>query len=296
VNNVTKPTEEYDLRTIPINKIKLGKNSRLDIKHEELSGLMQSIKAEGLLQPIGLVKKGKYYDIVYGNRRFLAMSKLGRKNIPAIVLPETNQLRIDIKNLTENVQRRNITVNEVGRYIDLLMKNGMSKKEVAVRLGVGSQYIDVCLKTFQVVPKDIRDKVVPQMGSTKLKKGEVGMSAIKKIEAARKKHRLLGADRTKLYNMTKEPSFNANYVDKYAAKLKAKSKKTAAQIIKEINEETTLVSMRFTLSAVEYTKVYEKYVQSGPFSSVPAAFIAMLQGKVHIKTHTLKSEARNRKA
>lgn len=51
------------VKELPVNKIKLGRNSRLDIKNEELSGLMQSIESEGLLQPIGVVKRGRGYEV-----------------------------------------------------------------------------------------------------------------------------------------------------------------------------------------------------------------------------------------
>jgi len=65
----------YPVEEIPVKKIKLGSNSRLDIEKEELDGLMTSIQEVGLLQPIGVRPAGAKFEVTYGNRRFLACRK-----------------------------------------------------------------------------------------------------------------------------------------------------------------------------------------------------------------------------
>jgi ParB family chromosome partitioning protein len=102
---------------LKISEVVLKDNSRGQIG-DDLSELMSSIKTHGLLQPIGVIKskRGKKYEVVYGNRRYNAVKKLGIKTIQAVILKVNDADKL-ILNLVENIQRKDVPVSEQARYI-----------------------------------------------------------------------------------------------------------------------------------------------------------------------------------
>ncbi len=137
--------QKVEIKELPMNKIKIGRNSRMSVSKEDLSGLMQSINSTGLLEPIGVIKAktGDSYQIAYGNRRFMAFSKLGLHSIPAVIHEYKNENDVDVKNLAENVQRRNISLAEIGRYASILEGEGLGKKGISRQAWRASQLFRV---------------------------------------------------------------------------------------------------------------------------------------------------------
>lgn len=267
---------------IPISKIRLGKNSRLTVKTEELAGLMQSIKKEGLLQPIGVKKDKSGYQVAYGNRRFLAMSKLGKNHISAVILDKTlHQTDVDIANLAENVQRRNISPVEVGRYIQILKKDKMSYNEMSVRLGASKKYLKDCFSSFTDVPKEMRSKVAYNIPGKTTKKGELSLTTINKIRSAEKSYSLNHKLVKKLYQHALTEDFNLVQIPKYAAALLEDPKADLPNIVKK---QMTL-KVNFLLSEKEYYALFNKHVTKGPFRSMRQLIMAILKGQktVHIR-------------
>lgn len=74
----------------------------------EIEGLAATIADHGLLQPLGVVAAGRgQYRVVYGNRRRLAALKLGLERVPCVVLEE-DAPQLLVRQLTENLQRRDL--------------------------------------------------------------------------------------------------------------------------------------------------------------------------------------------
>src|SRR5580704_9140241 len=98
-----------EVREIPLNQLDVGTAQvRVDMK-SGIDDLAQSIQKQGLLQPIYVISKpdGRY-EILAGQRRFLACQKLGHKTIRAIVTDAEavdDDTRVSIS-LTENLVRR----------------------------------------------------------------------------------------------------------------------------------------------------------------------------------------------
>lgn len=262
---------------LPMNKIKLGRNSRLAVSKEDLSGLMQSINATGLLEPIGVVEgKGGGYEIAYGNRRFMAFSRLGLHSIPAIVHKRRDDKLIDVMNLAENVQRRNISLQEIGRYASILEGEGLGKKELAVRLGVSNSYLDACLAAFKEVPKGYRDDLEVQTTSQKRTPGKISIKSATSIVNAAKSFALGKADVNILYEAAKSDSrFSADSIPKYAAAIKRGNKDPIGTV-----KPVKVMQLRIMVDEDEYERLEKKYVLNGPFRSVTAALTAVLMGKV----------------
>jgi ParB/RepB/Spo0J family partition protein len=273
---------------VQLNKIKLARNSRLNVKKEELAGLMQSIKEIGLLQPIGVVKRpGGTFEVCYGNRRFMACSKLGFSHIPAVVHEEKKESDVDIKNLTENIQRRQINLTEAGRYIDLLNRQGLTNKEISIRLGVTSGYVGDCLRAFQEVPVELQSKLeVRAHGGSKLNApGTFSIKTANAITSARRRFRLDKQQTKDLFELAPEAKFVPENVSQYAMAIKegVKGKK-----VFDVVEPIRYVQANIGISQKEHDRLYEKYVAKGPFKGLGALLRAILEGKVHEKVRVAR--------
>lgn len=263
------------LEHVKIKDIRLGKNSRMNVTSEEIAGLMQSIKETGLLQPIGVFKDKKGYRIAYGNRRFMACSKLGMHTIPAIIHENKKESDYDLKNLAENVQRKNITLTEVGRYIEILKKDGLKTAEIAVRLGVNRNYIASAYNAYLQAPKKYRDDIIASTVKTKAEPGKITFATATKIQSARNKFNLSQQDLEKLYGAAKSSDeFFIENVDKYAAAIKDGAK----DFIKAVPKRRRY-KLNFWISVDELEEIKEKQVTNGQFKSVTAYMIAILRGE-----------------
>lgn len=280
---MAKAGEQVEITRVPIKKIKLSRNSRMDIAEEELYGLMQSIKEVGLLQPIGLIKKGPHFEIAYGNRRFLACSKLGLHAIPAIVRSPKREFDVDIQNLTENVQRRNLGLAEVGRYIQLLEKEGLTPRECAVRLGVPPTYVNACIDAFQKVPAKFRDDIEVRVTTAqKGKQQEVGKISVRQAQAivsAGKTYVLNKSETESLYNSAKKlgPKFKPEKVKDYVAAMRQ-----GKSVSEEANVTRTL-SLNFFISEEEYARLHKKHIENGHYKFMRPLIIDILSGKISEK-------------
>ncbi len=277
-------TGPVTIQEISLNKIKLSKNSRMSISKDE-PGLMESIKEIGLLQPIGLVKHGTGYEICYGNRRFLACSKLGHSKIPAIIQDEKKASDIDVKNLAENVQRRNISLAEVGRYVEILKKD-MSTKEMAVRLGVSASYIKNALGAYAEVPEKYREDLEVQHKSLGKRRipGKISIRVANAIINVAKTHRLNKSDKEKLFEAAKHSDgFMAENIQKYAQNIKSGHDDFVTRV-----KPLKTMHLNFVLNEDEYDQLKAKYVDGGPFRSVSALCVAILKGEKSVKFSSIK--------
>lgn len=274
--------EKTMIQVIKLNQIKLNKNSRMNIKPDELSGLMTSIKEVGLLQPIGVVKMGpKSYEICYGNRRYLACSKLGLNSIPAIIHEKQKEGDIDMKNLTENIQRRNISLAEAGRYMKMLQKQQeMTPAELAARLGVSKSFVEVCTTSFESVPKEFHDDLETSYGpGQKVKPGKISMNVATKIISA-KRSSDLSVEQTKvLFKAAKSDArFDSNNLRGYAEAIRLGSEDPIGAV-----EEFKHVMVNFRIPLKTFTKLYDENVTGGHYSSMRAFFVDVLNGKKQAK-------------
>jgi len=108
---------------------------RLEINPLRIDELAQSIQERGLLQPIILREKGERFEIVAGERRYLAVKQLGLAKIWATVRKMSDK-DVALDRATENVQRDDLTPVEEGAiYNDLMETHKLSVEEVGRRMG-----------------------------------------------------------------------------------------------------------------------------------------------------------------
>ena len=266
-----------DVQEISLNKIKLGKNSRLSIDEGDLTGLMQAIKEQGLLQPVGVIKKkAGGYELAYGNRRFLSCSKLGWTKIPCVVMEENGEYSRDLKNLTENVQRKNIGLIECGRFIKLLKAQNLTQDEIAVRIGVTKQYVVSCEAAFDDVPKEHRHDIEMTIGNARVSEGKVSLSVARKIMNEQKGKNLLASDVDRLFKAAKaKEGFSEASIPRYAKALAAGHKKDFLTRVKA----PVAIRLEFLLSYEEAEKLRLKFIENGPFRSLTQLMYAILKGE-----------------
>ena len=129
-------TSEELVKKLKINEIEPNKGQARKIFDDEaLEDLAASIKEYGVIQPIVVAKKDKYYEIIAGERRWRASKKAGLDEIPAIIRSDDEQTNVEIS-LIENIQREDLNPIEKARGIKFLMDEyNLTQQKVADKLG-----------------------------------------------------------------------------------------------------------------------------------------------------------------
>jgi|WetSurMetagenome_2_1015567.scaffolds.fasta_scaffold176168_1 ParB family transcriptional regulator, chromosome partitioning protein len=132
---------------------------RQDFDKDEIGNLAQSIKNQGLLQPILLRKKDSSYEIISGERRFRAMKLLGNDKVPCIVKPNISDHEMIEMALVENIQRENLNdIEQAYAYQRLMMDCGLSHEEISKKVGKSRSTITNFLRLLKL-PEEIQQKV-----------------------------------------------------------------------------------------------------------------------------------------
>lgn len=107
---------------------------RKDFNEEQLGELAESIKRYGVLQPLLVQKKGTFYEIIAGERRWRAAKIAGLKEIPVVLREYSKQESMEIA-LIENVQRADLNpIEEALAYQQLVKEFHLTQEEIAVRV------------------------------------------------------------------------------------------------------------------------------------------------------------------
>ena len=110
---------------------------RKDINPEQLRELAESIRAEGLLQPIVVRKAGEKFQLIAGERRWRAFQTLKLKSIPARILEASNASSATLT-LIENLQREGLNpIEEAYGYASLIRDFDLTQEQTAERVGKG---------------------------------------------------------------------------------------------------------------------------------------------------------------
>ena len=133
----TTSQSDGDLRQLPLEFLQRGKyQPRIDFDEAALQELADSIKAQGVMQPIVVRSIGAdRYEIVAGERRWRASQLAALDTIPAIVRDISDETAIAMA-LIENIQRENLNPLEEARALKRLQTEfDLSQQEVATAVG-----------------------------------------------------------------------------------------------------------------------------------------------------------------
>ena len=156
----TPATVNEELKEIDIDLIEpnnLQPRTRFD--DNQLEELAQSIKANGIVQPL-LVRKvgGLRYQIVAGERRWRAAQRAGLLRIPAVVREVPDEKMLELA-LIENIQRQELNaIEEAYAYKRLIETLGLTQETVAQRVGRDRTFVTNYLRLLRL-PEDIQKLV-----------------------------------------------------------------------------------------------------------------------------------------
>lgn len=143
--------------SLPISSIITNPDQpRKSFDETQLSELSDSIRQNGILQPILVRKKGDKYEIVAGERRYQASKLAGLKEIPAIVR-EIDDAEVFQLALIENLQRSDLTpIEEAKGYRQLLDTKGLTQDGLAKILSKSRSAIANTLRLMDL-PQEVQD-------------------------------------------------------------------------------------------------------------------------------------------
>lgn len=154
------PPPGGDLRRIPIAEIRANPyQPRKEFRPEDLKDLEASIRASGLLQPITVrAAKGGGYELIAGERRFRAVTRLGWTEVPAVV-KEVDDTTLLTLALIENLQRADLNaIEEAEGYQRLIDEFGLTQQQVAELVGKDRSTVAQTLRAL-TLPAAIRKMV-----------------------------------------------------------------------------------------------------------------------------------------
>ena len=135
--NQMETVEKISLKEIKVNPFQ----PRKIFDEAALNELAESIKEHGVLQPIIVRRKGKYFEIVVGERRFRGSKIAGLTEIPVVVRELTDQQMMEIA-ILENLQREDLTpIEEAEAYQNLMESLNLTQEQLAFRLGKSRPHI-----------------------------------------------------------------------------------------------------------------------------------------------------------
>lgn len=128
---------------------------RTRFNEDNLEELAQSIKANGIVQPIVVRRKGAKFQLVAGERRWRAAQRAGLKSIPAIVKEVSDEKLLELA-LIENIQRQELNaIEEAKAYKNLVEGVGLTQDMIAERVGKNRTVITTSLRLLKL-PENIQ--------------------------------------------------------------------------------------------------------------------------------------------
>jgi ParB family chromosome partitioning protein len=151
--SATEQSSDEELREVDIDLIQPSpQQPRTRFSDERLEELAQSIKNNGVIQPVLLRSRSTGFELIAGERRWLAARKAGLRKIPAIVreIPDDRVLELA---LVENIQRQELNpIEEANAYLRLQQALGITQEDLAQRLGKDRSSVTNCLRLLRLPP------------------------------------------------------------------------------------------------------------------------------------------------
>ncbi len=223
---IPKKTESLlpkEFQYLPINKISPAKvQPRQEVNQEELKELAQSIKEKGFIQPI-VVRKNKEggFEIVAGERRYLASKSLGLKEIPTII-KDVNDKDAFILAIVENLQRKDLNPIEEAQALSRLIA------EFSFSLAQVAQFVS---KDKTTVVNSLRLLKLPVKIQKALREGVITRTQARTILGVERP-----TDQEKLFQQIIKEGLSVREIEK-KARLKSRRKKAIDPFVVEVEEK-----------------------------------------------------------
>ena len=158
-HSVSEPAEE--LARLPLDVLQRGRyQPRLDMRPESLAELADSIRAQGVVQPIVVrplaapaAGESQRYEIIAGERRWRAAQIAGLARIPAVIRRIPDEAAIAVA-LIENIQRENLNPLEEARALERLINEfGLTHQQAADAVGRSRAGVSNLLRLLELAPE-----------------------------------------------------------------------------------------------------------------------------------------------
>lgn len=181
------PKEAVGFVEIPVSAVDPNPfQPRREFSEAQLSELADSIRAEGLLQPIVVREANGRYQLVAGERRWRAFQLIKQKTIPARVITAGDFSSASMA-LIENLQRENLNpIEEASGYASLIRDFNLTQEKVAERVGKARASVANALRLLQL-DSEIQGYLSKELLSTGHAKVLLGLdSAEERLVVARR--------------------------------------------------------------------------------------------------------------
>jgi ParB family transcriptional regulator, chromosome partitioning protein len=156
IKPVAEPPQGDAVLQLPIEQIEPNPfQSRTIFQAERLQELSQSIKANGVIQPLIVRRKDGKFQLVAGERRWRASRLAGLDTVPVVIQELSDEQLLEVT-LVENIQREDLTPMEVAHAFDRLVTElRLSHEEIGRRTGKDRTTITNTLRLLRL-PQDIQ--------------------------------------------------------------------------------------------------------------------------------------------
>ncbi len=146
--------QEIDISSIRVSKLNVRKDLEAGSEDADIDDLAKSIAEQGLLSPITVVRQpdGKY-DLIIGQRRYLACKKLGWTKIPAIIRDTMEETDAVVLSLIENVHRADVSPIDKARAYEKIYQRFHSLEKVAQETGVSVTTVRKYMNLLNLAPE-----------------------------------------------------------------------------------------------------------------------------------------------
>lgn len=202
--------------TLRISEVEPNKNQpRHSFDEESIANLAESIRENGLIQPIVVRKTAMGYQIIAGERRWRACRMLGMNEITAVV-KEFDDEQVAKAALIENIQRENLNpIEEAAAYKDLMEKYEMTQEQLSKVVG----------KSRSSIANSVRMLDMPELIQNYLISGKLSIGQAKAIAAAKDEETM-----EQIARQASDGKLTVRGIEKLIAKLAEEEKEEQTEI------------------------------------------------------------------
>lgn len=146
----------------PIEDIKPNRaQPRKTFTSEKLEELAASIREQGVIQPLVVIRKANHYEIIAGERRWRAAQKAGLHEVPVVIQDVSENTALEMA-LIENIQREDLNaIEEAHAYRALMEKIDLSQEEMAKRVGKDRSTVANSLRLLKL-PEEVQRDIIDE--------------------------------------------------------------------------------------------------------------------------------------
>ena len=154
---IEKPPAE-SVRSLPVASLRPNRlQPRTHFDETAIEELTESIRAQGIVQPLVVTPEGEGWTIIAGERRWRAARRAGLEEVPVVVREVVDARELLELALVENLQRSDLNpLEEAEAYAALQEKFSLSQEEVAGRVGKARTTVTNSLRLLRL-PEEVRD-------------------------------------------------------------------------------------------------------------------------------------------